>query len=332
LWGVRLGVRGSLSIFLLVGFGLGAIGIVSADWQPKFFALTLPVSLSLPEAPPHGVSLNQLAGTVLYFWPLLLINWQRRWLTLPLLFWSSVLVATQSRTAWFAVSITLLIWLIAISFWGNLRTKRLARALLAASLIGGGLLLSQLNFRAIHTAWLSAPIDVTPGSLQSLGMRREIWHWGILALSKHPFRGIGFGTFRAVVNTFPATLPPNFDIAHVHNLFLQIGLDLGLIGLAAYCYLIFRVANMAYRLLTLNANAVAQTLGLGYLMTLAAIHLFGLLDTVALGAKTAILFWLLLALIELTYDQFCAPTDGAKAPSALSRQGRSESEPVSSPR
>ncbi len=331
LWGKRLGIWGSLSVYLILGFGIGLVGIFSADWQPKLFTFALPATISLPEAPINGISPNQLAGTIIYFWPLLLVNWQRIPFKIMIVFWGGILIATQSRTAWISIFLVVLLFLQEHFPIGERRRGLLRRGALIIVLIGGTLLFTQLQFSEIASAWSTAPLEVKPGSLQSLGMRREIWRWGLVALSEYPLKGVGLGTFRVVINSYPAILPAKFDIAHAHNLFLQISLDVGLIGLAAYLYLIFIAGRHAFSLMNTRNNALARMLGHGYLLTLVAIHTFGLLDTIALGSKPALLFWLLLALIEITHDQICAPMPALMVPSTSSHQERPASEPVSCP-
>lgn len=330
LWGMRIGIWGSFAVFLAVGFGMGVVGVFSADWQPKLFLITMPYTLNLPDAPANGISLNQLAGTILYFWPLLLVHWRRIPFGLMTLLWGAVLVTTQSRTAWVAVIVVIAAYLFDVLFNQNRHTLHLVRRVtIGICLLGGIFLFMRLDFNAVAAAWSSAPLEVTPGSLDSLGMRREIWRWGFVALFERPLFGVGLGTFRAVIENYPAILPANFDIAHAHNIFLQVGLDFGMIGLAAYLYLLLVALRQAWQLLIMTNNPIAQTFGCGFLLTLLAIHTFGLLDALALGSKPSLLFWLLIALIEVTHDQTFAPASAAMAQSTLTRRERSALEPVS---
>ncbi|MCA9975094.1 MAG: hypothetical protein KC413_05065, partial [Anaerolineales bacterium] len=101
--------------FVLAGLGFTLIGVVSANWTVKvpFLAALLPQRLlSLPEGDSAGVQTNKLAGTILFYFPLLasllLGLWGRQawrnWRTWGVLAGTAVmgglLVLTQSRSGW----------------------------------------------------------------------------------------------------------------------------------------------------------------------------------------------------------------------------------------
>jgi putative inorganic carbon (HCO3(-)) transporter len=127
---------------------------------------------------------------------------------------------------------------------------------------------------------------------------------------------------------------PDADIAHAHNQFLQVALDLGLPGLMAYLALIgtalwlsLRVARSAGDEQVAGAPSDGQTrgpgpaggakeaeqafggpdadslgsnrlrwVGLGLVGSLVAFHVFGLMDAVALGAKPGVALWMILGM------------------------------------
>ncbi|HEB77806.1 MAG TPA: hypothetical protein ENI90_04675, partial [Methylothermaceae bacterium] len=68
-----------------------------------------------------------------------------------------------------------------------------------------------------------------------------MWTNALYALSDFVFTGIGIGTFRQVMPLlypFVSITPDSPSFTHAHNLYLQIGLDLGLPGLIAWLALI----------------------------------------------------------------------------------------------
>ena len=97
-------------------------------------------------------------------------------------------------------------------------------------LIGGlGLLIYQIGIGEIF-AKLGA--DNTFGDAN---FRVQVWHASLQAFHDFTLTGIGIGAFRDVVPVLYPNTAVNSEIAtHAHNLYLQIGLDLGLPGLLAY--------------------------------------------------------------------------------------------------
>ncbi len=79
-----------------------------------------------------------------------------------------------------------------------------------------------------------------------LAGRIELWARGIFMLEDFFFTGIGMGTYAQTANAlYPlrSVAPP-----HAHNLFLQVGLDLGMPGLLAWLAIFLVVTWAAWRL------------------------------------------------------------------------------------
>lgn len=129
--------------------------------------------------------------------------------------------------------------------------------------------------------------------------RPTIWRFAIAAIQAHPWFGVGLGAFREVIHGMTVNgATYSLPVPHAHNQFLQVALDLGVPGLAAYVALLFaatRLTWQVYHAIPLDGRLRGLTLGLW--SSLLAIHLFGLLDCIALGAKVGIFFWMHLALI-----------------------------------
>lgn len=127
--------------------------------------------------------------------------------------------------------------------------------------------------------------------------RAEIWQRGWWLLRSAPLTGIGMGTFQAAVDQlYPYLLinPPH-AIPHAHHLLLQIGVDLGVLGLGAWGLLYGDSVRRAYTLATWgrqHQHGWAQAIGLGLLGSLSALLLHGALDAVTWGmVRPAPLLW-----------------------------------------
>jgi putative inorganic carbon (hco3(-)) transporter len=144
--------------------------------------------------------------------------------------------------------------------------------------------------------WQRPPQETAVGDLSTLDFRREVWLWGVTAVEEFPITGTGLGTFRRVApERYPMAVPDDFDIAHAHNIFLQVALDTGLPGLVAYMSLLVITGLIGWRVA--SDKVEYRPLVLGLLAALIALHVYGLGDALAPGSKPAVVFWLILGLI-----------------------------------
>jgi len=138
------------------------------------------------------------------------------------------LLLTHSRTGWIAVAAGVAVC-VAISKQIHVRrTVPFAMGLIA--LIFMSLLLSPaLRDRASSL--------MTPWKQGSYQFRMELFKWGMKMWKEHPFIGAGAGNYpvklKEIRSEIPSWLYPA-GRAHVHNFFLQVGLETGLLGLAAW--------------------------------------------------------------------------------------------------
>jgi putative inorganic carbon (HCO3(-)) transporter len=207
---------------------------------------------------------------------------------------AGLLVLTQSRAGWLGALAGLgaLVWLSRGHPAESTPAQRRRRLIFAT--LAGGLVVGALPLAG---GWASAQVAAgTGGALETVAFRLEVWRYALEAIGDFPFTGTGLGAFRRVVlRLYPITAYPNPDVAHAHNIFLQVALDTGLPGLAAYLGLLWAVAaESRRRLRATGGEGAAQALGV--LATLAAFHVFGLADAIAPGAKPGLLFWWLLGL------------------------------------
>ncbi|MCC6456161.1 MAG: O-antigen ligase family protein, partial [Caldilineaceae bacterium] len=149
-------------------------------------------------------------------------------------------------------------------------------------------------------AWLDllsdAPTVAALGGTQSLGFRGRVWTMALWGLADFPFTGMGLGTFREIGPLFyNLDIPANYDIAHAHNLFLQTGLDFGLLGMV--CLIAVYLAAGVQLVGSWASLPQARPWVIGLAGSLAGQFVFAQLDAVALGAKTNFMFWYWLALV-----------------------------------
>jgi putative inorganic carbon (HCO3(-)) transporter len=123
---------------------------------------------------------------------------------------------------------------------------------------------------------------------------------------------MGMNTFRKIMPVFyPAFLTsPDTDIAHAHNHLLQAALDLGLPGLIAYLALWFGAAGLLTVGIRSTTDPYRRRIISGMAAGMIAYFVFGTADTIALGAKVGIFFWIALALIVALHEKVMSERSG----------------------
>ena len=248
-----------------VAFGLGgteAEGVRRAQaWYPSPNHLALMLGRAMPFVLVVALSQEVPGGR---WW----------WLAAGLV--GLALVLTFSTGGWLGGLVAIVVALAAMG------RRRLARWLGGAAAVGL-LVVSSL-----------AVIGVLPERLNPLrqtgGFRLELWLSSIEMVRDHPLLGVGLDNFaylyQQVYVREAALAEPN--LSHPHNWVLNVWLELGLLGLVAFVWLLLR----AWR----GARAQRGWLAAGALGSLADMLIHGLFDNSYFLVDLAFLFWLGLAL------------------------------------
>jgi putative inorganic carbon (HCO3(-)) transporter len=111
---------------------------------------------------------------------------------------------------------------------------------------------------------------------------------------------MGLGSFReASRRLYPMNVVPTVDIAHAHNVFLQVALDAGIPGMIAYIAILIHVLGMGWAVASRSPGRRAWLIGL--LAAIVGLHVYGLGDALAPGAKPGLLYWWVLGAITASY-------------------------------
>lgn len=312
--------------FSVAGGVVAAAALFGTAWPSKIPALAgiiarIPkLAQAMPGVDDAGFHPNEVAGTLLWTmplaWCLALALWQEVGRTsagrrsreslaagaftliaavLPL----GVFILTQSRGGLFGlVAAGCVISLAALPR----RFRILGAACMFAAVLGAAYLWRDVLIGGV--APTGAANLLSTGTLE---FRLAVWSQALKGITDFPITGMGMNMFRRAVYVLYPTplLDPAMNLGHAHNIFLQTALDLGLIGLVGYVALWFSSLAMLWasvkpgealtglRFFRLARIGLAASL-LGYLV-------YGLLDTVALGARPAFLWWALLGLIASLY-------------------------------
>jgi putative inorganic carbon (HCO3(-)) transporter len=204
----------------------------------------------------------------------------------------AVLSLTHSRGAYVAAGASLLLLL-------GLRWPRAARWLVLPVLAALAVAGTRIGWRRIADALVNT--DATGG----LEVRLEIWSRALLVIRDFAFTGVGLGCFEPVVfHIYPLFLRPEGTATHAHNLFLQVAVDLGIPGLAAYLAILgasLRASILAYRAHKRNAQRYLELLSAACVASLAGMCLHGIIDSAVWGNKGAFLPWVVMGLSVALY-------------------------------
>ncbi len=201
------------------------------------------------------------------------------------------LILTWSRGAWlgfiFATIVLLLMW--------NKRAMWI--------LVGG---LFALPFMSMVLPDSIVTRFTSIGNLvdSSTSYRVYIWRGSVHMLSDYLFTGIGVG-YDAWNEVYPYYTLPGIEAApHSHNLFLQIGIDLGIFGLIFFIGVLFLCVKMSFTLFSrISASPVKDKFShyrlavAGPLCGLLAVLIQGLTDNSWYNFRVYLMFWLVIGLI-----------------------------------
>ncbi len=304
-----------LGLTLLIAIGFSFIGVFGLKEFPKIPTLSQLNPFrpgTLPGLDGLVVHPNQLAGLITLFLPLLVsllfappaefAARLRRLALLAATLWTAwILLLTQSRGGWIAALAGLVVLAV---LWALTLPKSRTRSVLRLALVGlvaaAILLIFRIGPETIWGLWANPPQETAVGTLTTLNFRKELWPWAVTAISDFPLTGVGLGAFRLVAfRLYPLPFSPQFDIGHAHNVFLQTALDVGLPGLAVYLAILLVALVVGWQVA--RSDLGYRAISLGILAGLVAHHVYGLADTLALGSKPGLVFWLLLGLLAAAH-------------------------------
>jgi putative inorganic carbon (HCO3(-)) transporter len=288
---------------VVVCAGIALAGLIGTDWaqgkiiSASFLYDNLPRFVQgVPRSIAGGFARNGVGGTLALTIPFLFAllidrrpltaDRNQRGLALIALVLSLLTLAlTQSRGGILGTAAGLF----ALVAWRERRWLWLAVAgaagLVAAIALGYGNRLGDFIFRM--------------DSGGTLASRIEVWQRGWMMVQDFPFTGIGIGTFNSIAHLlYPFfIIAPDEVVAHAHNQFLEVAVDLGIPGLMAYIGLLAAFGISSWRAYRATNDASLRALIVGLSCGLFAHHIFGLTDAFILGTKPGVMMWIFFAFV-----------------------------------
>jgi putative inorganic carbon (HCO3(-)) transporter len=129
-------------------------------------------------------------------------------------------------------------------------------------------------------------------------IRLLLWSTAWNAFAHSPLLGVGWGNFVRLYGADPSLFSSSLPATafEVHNVYLQLLAETGVVGFAAFSYLIVQSWRQARRLMSSSADFVDIALAFGVLGALLSLLVHGLID-VPFFAQSGTLLWVLLALL-----------------------------------
>jgi len=210
------------------------------------------------------VTPNALGGYLAMIFPLALINKNRFFFIIPI---SLALMLTGSLGAILSLFIGLIIYL-------NLKGKMKKKAALPLS---GLLIVIGMIFiaRSITLKQYTAP------GFSAL-MRLDYWRETLMIIYRNPLTGLGIGNF----NLSPSR--------YTHNSYLQIWAEMGILGISAYLWLVFRSLKSGFNKLKTSEDS---NLNIALITAVAIFLIHNLIDFTFFLPEVATIWWVMLGLI-----------------------------------
>jgi O-antigen ligase len=166
------------------------------------------------------------------------------------------------------------------------------RALLG--LVLAGTVAAAVIFFAVPVERLAGRLDPHQGTSF---VRVQLWQAAVELVRQSPLLGIGLDNF---LYRYPAVMPPGAtyepNLSHPHNLILQFWLQLGLPGLVALGWLLWRFIRLVWPWTqSTTGPPLERALAIGALGSMTDFVAHGLVDNSYFLPDMAVVFWLTLA-------------------------------------
>jgi O-antigen ligase len=240
---------GALCVLLTLSLGILYLGVIAADWVRWW---TLVGSFSPPPLRPLSEGLTYGNPSAVMTMQMLLAgpaiahvgaeSRRARLLVAAILIVAiAVVVVSGSRAGWLGLGTSLVllgvVWLAtrrgAASVAGRLRSRIARRQVLAIVVLG---------ILAIGVGAVLLPGVIYRAGSGGEGLRATYFAVALRIFADHVLTGSGPGTWTILRAGYTEPSEPDFYIPHAHNIYLQTAAELGLIGLAAGCFVLLTVA------------------------------------------------------------------------------------------
>jgi len=216
---------------------------------------------------------------------------------LPLLGLNCIaLIYTQSRFGWLSFLLASAIFIILLFKYSGISQKKFS--LFVFMLVACSLLLVAFFGKDVILKRFQA---ISGTGYYSIIQRVQIW-WGTLKAIVHYPWGTGLGTFEHVYPQFRIH-SDRFRVDYAHNGYLQIALELGILGLIVVIWLIYQYLKFVFRAFKSTDNKKNTILNLGILASIFVILIHALVDFGLQIPANAVIFAIISGLLMSQFNQ-----------------------------
>lgn len=198
------------------------------------------------------------------------------------------LAMTMSRGAWVAAAAAAIVFALLVE-------RRLFIVFFASALVAWIAL--PVSYRARVFSIVEFQRYMESGPTAPLGNRSIAWRCGLEMAGEHPLLGSGPGErhFQETFAQKPYAKGAAEDVKHAHNVYLQLLVETGIIGLAAFLWVLVTMTILAVRRWRRAESAWSRGIAAGIAASLSALWVYGFSDhyySCPHGEVTT-LFWML---------------------------------------
>lgn len=259
------------------------------DWQHGFVTYSTYLTTILP--------------VLIYLWlktPIAKYPRNLLWLIVPLFLFAGY--ATLNRMFWITSSFVFMTW---VGLWWVRHGRRNQIGTILAVAIGSVLVIALLfltvaNQRPADTVIRPSATTMTSSHLVDTfehSERYDIWHFWLARVVEKPLTGVGFG--RDLPHFIYADMKPRewhtLMFAHAHNVLLNSALQLGIVGLAAFLFLLGALVRRFWHLYR-SPLEEASLIGICGITTVIAMLSKNMTDDL-FWRGDALLFWVLMGIL-----------------------------------
>ncbi len=235
---------------------------------------------------------------ITYFFSLPLEKRNKSILAIPAILFF-ILLLTYTRGAWLGLGA----FLILIGFF-HYRKAIIALIVVAVLAIGLAPTVNNFLFDEFNINLSNVPViqRITDESSEesSIEWRLEVWSDMRRRIVEQPYFGYGLGSFPVLREQ---SVKGFFESTDAHNDYLRYIIELGFVGLLAYCFLIFKnIGNLFYRYIKSQTRETKAWL-LGGCTLAVSFAIMSFYDNIMQGTAVMWLFWSLMAVVY-NYSKF----------------------------
>lgn len=120
--------------------------------------------------------------------------------------------------------------------------------------------------------------------VKSIDIVKDFWYSGI---------GVGYIPFQQITPLYIKTMAPY----HTHNLYLQIAVEMGVVGIIVFLLLIFTLIKMSIKVVFNSESRFVRVFTAAYVASLASILTHGVAEHIFFNPKIIISFWLIVGIL-----------------------------------